>query len=212
MNIFRPLVALIVAFTIVLFGGLTDAVAVTYTFELDVPEGYPVTDLLLYATDGNQDNVFLSPDVLQPSGVFQLTHPLEFNPTDALVLGITERDRDDKWDVIMFTNDAFASGVIGLSFGDVFPSTSNPRHGEMTLLLQAAHTGDTASLATLTDFLRGSDAAAAHFDPDGSFAILQWSVVEEPIGRDVSIPEPITATLGLMGLRLLGMATRRRAA
>ena len=45
----------------------------------------------------------------------------------------------------------------------------------------------------------GSGASLFDFDPG-------------PGGGNGAIPEPLTATLGLMGLATLGMATRRRAA
>jgi hypothetical protein len=53
-----------------------DAIKSTYDCWLNAPNGYPVTDLVLYAGDAGQDDAFLSPVELQHSGVFQLTHTL----------------------------------------------------------------------------------------------------------------------------------------
>lgn len=88
--IFR-LTLLLAAFTGIAFGATAQAITLTYNFQMDAPNGYPVTDLMLYATDGQQDAVFLSPVQLSSTGVFHLTQPsLAFTPTDALVLGLTE--------------------------------------------------------------------------------------------------------------------------
>ena len=79
----------------------------TIIFEMSAPNGYLVTDLVLYAAGEGQDDVYLSPVILPSSGVLQLTHTVGFNPSDALIIGITERDRDDKWDIVFFTTNAF---------------------------------------------------------------------------------------------------------
>ena len=181
---------------------------ITYNFQLDAPNGYPVTHLVLYAAGAGQDDVFMSPVELPPSGVCQLTHPLGFEPTSALVVGITERDRDDRWDVIMFTSKAYAASAVGMRFNELFPPDRNVRHSELTLLVQDAHAGDTVALDAMTGFLRGPDAAAAYFDPRGSYSIIQFTVVEPPIGGPV--PEPASLALMAMGATGWIAATRRR--
>lgn len=178
---------------------------ITYNFQLDAPNGYPLTHLVLYAAGAGQDDVFMSPVELPPAGVFQLTHPLGFEPTSALVVGITERDRDDRWDVVMFTGEAYATSAVGLLFSELFPTDRNVRHSELTLLAQDAHAGDAVALDALTSFLRGPDAAAAYFDPRGSYSIIQFTIVEPPIGGPV--PEP--ASLGLIGLAMLAARRKR---
>jgi len=195
----------VMGFALCVLGLPASAGVITYSFQLDAPNGYPVTHLVLYAAGAGQDDVFMSPGELPPSGVSRLTHPLGFEPTGALVVGITERDRDDRWDVIMFTGEAYAASAVGQRFDALFPPDRNVRHSELTLLAQDAHAGDAGALDALTSFLRGPDAAAAYFNPRGSYLIIQFSVVKPPIGGPV--PEP--AGLGLVGLAML-VARRKR--
>lgn len=207
MNIRRALAAL-AALTALIGGRPAAAEALTYDFWLNAPNGYPVTHLVLYARGGAQDNVSLSPVTLQPSGAFQLTHTVGFQATGALVLGITERDKDDRWDIVMFTSGAYAAAGLGQAYSQMF-SNANPGylgHNALAVEMQEAHTGDAPSLDAVTDFLRGPDAAAAYFDPHGAFSIIQFSTIAPPIGG--SIPEP--ATLALLGIGLVGIASRRR--
>ena len=78
---------------------------------------------------------------------------------------------------------------------------------ELVSLLQDTHMGDPDSLDLLTAFLRGSDAAAAYFDPFGSFRIIQWTSGGSGGG---SIPEPASLAIFGFGLLGLGLARRRR--
>lgn len=201
---FRPIV--LVAFSAVVSASQASAGVITYNFQLNAPNGYPVTDLVLYAAGAGQDDVYLSPVELPSSGVFQLTQTVDFDPTDALLLGITERDKDNKWDIIMFTSDAYATAALGYRFNELFPPDRNPRHSQLPLLMQDAHSGDLTPLDTLTAFLRGSDAAAAYLDPHGSYSIIQFTEVVPPIGG--AVPEP--ASLAIFGLGTLGIAVMRR--
>lgn len=183
---------------------------VTYDFWLNAPNGYPITNLVLYATDGVHDAVELSPVTLAPSGNFQLSQPVDFTPTQSLVLGITERDKDDWWDILMFTNNAYAAAAVGRRYDALFPTARNLGHNQLTPLMQQAHHGDASALAAVTAFLRGPDAAAAYFDPTGSFSIIQFSVVEPPIGGSTA-PEPTSLALaGFAGVGMVIGAWRRR--
>jgi len=124
----------------------------------------------------------------------------------ALVLGITERDKDDRWDIVMFTNGAFAASSLNRSYSEVF-SASSPgylSHGVLPVKMQEAHAGDAVSLEAVTAFLRGTP-TDAYFDPHAGFSIIQFSIVQPPIG---GVPEPVT--LALIGLGLVGIAHRQR--
>ena len=116
----RRLIILITAIAILDLGRTAAATTITYNFWLDAPNGYSVTNLVYYAADASQDDVFLSPLELAPSGSFQLSHSLAFTPINALILGMTERDKDDWWDIVMFTSDAYAESSLGMRYDALF--------------------------------------------------------------------------------------------
>jgi hypothetical protein len=226
----------------VFVASVANAGLITYDFHLNTVIENSVTNLVLYAAGEGEDDVFLSPIEVQGPGTFHLSYTVDFEPTEALVLGTSLRPGSDpaRWDVIMFASVAFAADTLGQFWRDPFPNDVDGmdrriRHNELILLLQAVYALDPASLDILdidttnptdnprlslctilcdansldllTSFLRGSDAAAAYFDPYGSFSIIQWTINDT---GGSSIPEPATLTLFVAGLVGLGFVTRRR--
>lgn len=221
---------------------VANATPITYHFSLATTSGAPVTNIVLYAANGEGEyDISLSPVMLPGSGIFKLTHTVDFVPTSALVLGLSDQLLLDvqKWDVIMFSNDPFLADALGKKFSYKFPSDFDPlnrrlRHNELVTLLQGVHVPnaptldiltseqrlvlcplcikddgtvglpDANSMELLTAFIQGSDAAAASFDPYGSFSINGWSVDQ---GNGGIVPEP--STMLLFGSGLAGLAAWR---
>lgn len=182
----------------------------TYDFRIQTTEGYDVTNIAMYASDGaGNDDIYFSPAVVPASGVFQLQHTVSFNATSAMIVGVMERDQDDKMDVVMWVNDAFATAVLGMRYSDVFPNGvngSNPGHNAWPSLIQSASSGNTTSLNTLYDFFRRSHAENPLFSPGGSYSIIEFSEVRPPVGVD--IPEP--ATVSMIGAAAIALLLRAR--
>ena len=178
------------------------ALVVTYTFKITTLNGTPVTDLALYASDSDgNDAVILPPDEIPASGVSSLSFEVDFVPTEALGVGISQRGSQSVWDIVMFTTHEFADFALGKRFDEAFPSFgfSHPLghlHANLPGILQGAHAGDATDQANLGDILRADDAQNAYFDPFGPFSIIHFTIVPPPIGG--SIPEP--ATLGILGI------------
>lgn len=110
----------------------------------------------------------------------------------------------------MIVNNAFAGSIVGLRWSEVFPGSGGTRvrHNEFVDLLTDASAGDAAALAAVRTFAT-IDAAAGWFDPNGQFAVSEFTVVLPPIGG--SIPEPGTLVLLCTVLAALGYARGRKA-
>ncbi len=116
MTVYR-LVTLIAALAAVALGRVAGATTINYDSWSNEPNGYPLTVLVLYATDTSQRDVFLSPVELAPSGVVQLTHASGFEPT--MVVRVTEHDKNYWRDIVMFTSNAFAASAVQTQYSEV---------------------------------------------------------------------------------------------
>lgn len=199
---FRPMTRLALISVVAMLATPAWAGLVTYEFNIDVPNGNPVTDLFIYSSGAGQDNLFASSSVIAPSGVQSLSHTLDFTPTNTLIVGVNQGDAIEGGHIIMFTNDAFALAAVGHRWSEQFAPMG---HNLFISLLGDAHSGGVTSLATLYDFFRGPQVAAAMFDPLGSASILQFSVSPPPIGHTVPEPDSIL----LLGLGIAGIAFAR---
>ena len=187
---------------------IANAGILTYDSFLNTPLDEPMTDILLYATDGVHEDFYISTDTFSSGSHLQLTHNVDFEATLAYVLGISyagisSRTGGPRYHLMMFANDAFAADVFarGERFNEVFGV------GETVLAgyLQGVHDdpADTASLDSLRSFIHTDLSQSAYFDPYGSFRIIAWSV---PAAGDVPAP----ATIALFGLGLAGLGWSRR--
>ena len=154
---------------------IANATTLTYQSFLNTPLGAPMTDIVLYAGgDGQEDRDITS--VARP-GSFELTHEVDFLPSEALVLGVTTSTpsgrRTGGYDLMMFVNGAFAANAFGIRFDDLFGVAER----DIVSLLQALHADptDTSRLNDLNDFIHGSVASAAYFDPAAPFRVIHWS-------------------------------------
>ena len=114
----------------------------------------------------------------------------------------------------MIVNDAFAQSIVGTPWSQLFPGIGGERvrHSEFVALLTDASAGDSDALNAVLDFVR-DDAAAAWFDPSGSFSVSEFSTPEPPVGGNVPQPGALillaTAMAGL-GARAIGARWRAR--
>ena len=115
--------------------------------------------------------------------------------------------------IYLVVNNAFAESIVGMLWSEVFPGSDGVRvrHGEFIELLADASAGDLGALEAVRTFAT-VDAAAAWFDPDGPFAVMEFTITQPPVGG--SIPAPGTLALlvsALVGLGLRAVERRRRA-
>ncbi|MBN8729924.1 MAG: PEP-CTERM sorting domain-containing protein [Acidobacteria bacterium] len=195
-----------------LLAAAVNAATLNYDFQLQTTEGYDVHGITMYATDGaGNDDIYFSPTVVPASGRFQLQHNVGFNAAAAMIVGYMQRNQDSKMDLVMWVSNDFASDVLGLRYSEVFPNGANgpdPGHNAWPSIIDAAASGDAASLGTLYDFFRRTHAYNPLFAPGGSYSIIEFSYVPPPIGG--SVPEPSTMALVGAGALLVFVSRRRR--
>ncbi len=80
-------VFLLSALAIVLFPAPAGAESISYTATLDTSVGNPMTNIMIWETDGANTNIDCAFE-LPGSGTSVLTHDVPFTPTQSLVVGI----------------------------------------------------------------------------------------------------------------------------
>jgi len=167
-------VFLLSALVVVLFPVPGGAQTVSYTATLNTSVGNPVTNIMIWETDGadtHLDYAFAVPGV----GTSVLSHDVPFTPTQSLLVGQTvgvDAGGNDKTQIVMFLNDDFAAANEGQKFSVAFPNT---RHSVLLSNLQAAVAGDATQLAWFENTFFPGDGAAAAFNTGGSFTVAEFT-------------------------------------
>jgi len=169
--------------------------------------GNDITSVFIFESNGAQFNVdygFTIPGI----GVSRLTHTSSFAPTSALIAGIGRGISgvgDGRDHIYMVVNNGFAESIVGSLWSEVFPGSGETRvrHNEFIDLLTDASAGDPGALDAVLTFA-SVDAAGGWFDPNGRFAVMEFSLVPPPVGG--SIPAP--GTLALLATALVGLGFR----
>ena len=166
--------------------------------------GNDITHVFIFESDGIQFNVDEG-TTIAGTGATTLVHLSPFAPTSALIAGLTRGVPglgDGKDHIYLVNNPGFSRSSAGFKWGEVFPGSGGTRvrHEEFINLLVDASAGNAPALAAIRDFAI-NDAAAAWFDPNGAFAVTEFSTVPaDPVGHNVSVP----GTLALLALGLAG--------
>ena len=138
-----------------------------------------------------------------------------YTPGETFLLGVASLSGDpSQQDLVLFTNDAFASSAVGVAFDTLFPDTD-----EATLISDLVNTDNPGDLFNFGsgDALTGTD-GSIFFTPGDSFTAVAFSD-GQIIGTGTSsfvtasVPEPAgwaVMLAGLAGLAGLGGVTRAR--
>ena len=100
---------------------------------------------------------------------------------------------------MVFTRVDYAAAALAKPYRELFLTTNLGYlgHNELTSLLRPARDGDSTALDAVTAFLRVPHAAAAYFDSQGRFSIIQFSYGPPP-GHLSKSPSPATIAPVLM--------------
>jgi hypothetical protein len=179
--------------------------------------GSDIQDTLIFEWNDAGDFSVTSGSTIAGRGRTVLDHVIDFEPTAALVMGwgaAVPGVGDEKDHIFTLVRAGFAEAVTGLKWSAAFPGVPPlPRtgHSDMTVLLQAAASGDTAALAAVEEFVRREGGSAA-FNPANSFRVLEWSTAV-PIDPPLQVPVMPAFALWavVLGLVLVARGFIRRA-
>jgi hypothetical protein len=177
------------------------ATPVSYVAELNTSSRKPVTNVLILEQDqlGTVHAAFHG-SALAGNGRVEISHNPPYTPQRTLIIGLTDGltpEGDEKTQIIVFMNPAFAASLDGVKWSDAFRGSS---HNATIASLIAAGAGNATELAWFTGAFFRQIAAPAVFSTAGSFVIGEFSVFT-PIG----IAEPARPVPALDGLALAAL-------
>jgi len=159
---------------------------VSYAANLSTSRGNPVTRLLILEEDGAGDvHADFHADPVPGTGPVVVRHEVPFRPVKSLLIGVTDGQDESgnaKIQLVMFLDPAFAAARAGVPFSSVFPGA---RHSTTIDTLDAAATGDAASLAWFTDVFFSGPAQGAAFDSGGAFVVAEFTSLKT-IGKNAT--------------------------
>jgi len=169
----------IYAFIIILiafFIATAEASPVSYAAELSTTKGNPVTNVLILEEDqvGAVHGTVYGSEV-PGNGQVVISHNPPFTPVRSLIIGLSDgqdAEGNDKVQIIMFLDPAFADSIHGVKWSEVFPPT---HHSTATASLISATAGDPSELAWFTDYFFSGPAAPAVFDTGSPFVIGEFT-------------------------------------
>jgi len=184
---------------------------VSYDFALwGTLNGHDATDIVILETDGTNFNADFGYSA-SSNGVTTLTHTIEFHPTKALLIGldlIAVGVGENKTHLIMGMDASFFAANLGLQFSDIFPAQGDAArvtHSQVISAILGAEAGNTTDLDLLRNFFTTGAGAFATFDPNGPFAVGEFSTLHG------TVPEPASWSLMILGFVAMGLAIRHRA-
>ena len=149
---------------------------ISYPANLHTSKGNPVYDILILEADATHQvhaTPFAAP--IPGLGLSAISHDVSFTPVKSLIIGLTDgtdADGNDKTQLVMFLDSAFAAAHAGQPFSSIFVGA---RHSTTIASLQAALAGDATQLSWFTDSFFSGPAAGAAFDSRGPFTVAEFT-------------------------------------